>query len=253
MNKYETWYNQITDNAKNRVLDTYTESHHVIPVSLGGEDTADNLVNLTAREHFICHWLLTKFTTGQDRYKMINALRMMRAENPNQQRYKTQITSRVYENLKTEYSKLQSEKYSGENNPMYGDKFYRSEEGKIKQAQAISGDNNGAKQTQARKKISESKQGKKRDPFSDEWKQKMSEAHKGEKNHRYGVKVAGTKTAKKISEALKGRKQSDELIKKRADAIRGSKREKKLCTHCNQLVAVNGYARWHGDNCRQKG
>jgi len=252
MNKYKKWYNQITANAKDRVLDTYSESHHVIPVALGGEDTADNLVNLTAREHFVCHWLLTKFTTGQNRYKMINALRMMRAENPNQQRYNTQITSRVYENLKEEYAKLQSEKYSGENNPMYGDKFYRSKEGKIRQAYAISGDNNGAKQTQARKKISENKQGKKRDPFSDEWKQKMSESKKGANNHRYGVEVS-EETRAKIGAKLKGKKQSEETIRKKAEAVRGSKREKKLCFHCDQLVAVNGYARWHGDNCKQKG
>ena len=251
MNKYEKWYNQITNNAKDRVLNTYTESHHVIPVALGGEDTADNLVNLTAREHFICHWLLTKFTTGQDRYKMINALRMMRAENPNQQRYKTQITSRVYENLKQEYAKLQSEKYSGENNPMYGDKFYRSKEGKIKQAQAISGDNNGAKQTQARKKISESKQGKKRAPFSAEWIEKIAESNRGENNGMYGKNHSVDSKSKMRAKAL-GRKQSSETIAKKIAATKGKVREKKLCTHCDQLVAVNGYARWHGDNCKQR-
>ena len=47
-----------------------------------------------------------------------------------------------------------------------------------------------------------------------------------------------------------GRKQDPEAVKKKADAIRGLKREKRLCAHCNQLVAVNGYARWHGDNCK---
>jgi hypothetical protein len=43
---------------------------------------------------------------------------------------------------------------------------------------------------------------------------------------------------------------STETIQKKADAIRGSKRETKICPHCNQSVAVNGYARWHGPNCR---
>ena len=244
MNKYEIWYNQITDNAKDRVLDTYTESHHIIPVSLGGEDTADNLVNLTAREHFICHWLLTKFTTGQDRYKMINALRMMRAENPNQQRYKTQITSRVYENLKEEYAALQSKLRSGKGNGFYGKTHTPEAREKIRQA------NLGNQITEEqRQKIVMAKKGVKREPFSDEWKQKMRESKQGANNHRYGVEVSKD-TRSKISEALKGRKQSEELIKKRADAVRGSKREKKLCVHCDQLVAVNGYARWHGDNCK---
>lgn len=33
---------------------------------------------------------------------------------------------------------------------------------------------------------------------------------------------------------------------------RGSKREKKLCPHCHQLIPVNAFPRWHGDNCKHK-
>jgi hypothetical protein len=251
MNKYEKWYQAITARGQTRVLNEYTETHHIQPVSLGGADTPENLTRLTAREHFICHWLLTKITTGEARHKMLNALRMMRAENPQQQRYKTKITARVYAKLKTEYSQLQSERYSGEGNPMYGDKFYRSEEGKQRQSIAISGENNGAKQEEARAKISASKLGKKRAPFSAEWREKMSEAHKGENNNRYGVPVSD-ETRKKISDKLRGRKQSPETVAKRSAAARGATREKKQCPHCEQMIAVNAYPRWHGDNCRSK-
>jgi ssDNA-binding Zn-finger/Zn-ribbon topoisomerase 1 len=38
----------------------YSENHHIIPRSLGGKDTPDNLVSLTPREHFIAHFLLYK-------------------------------------------------------------------------------------------------------------------------------------------------------------------------------------------------
>jgi len=43
----------------------YFEGHHIIPKSLGGEGKSYNfnhynIVLLTAREHFIAHWLLTK-------------------------------------------------------------------------------------------------------------------------------------------------------------------------------------------------
>ena len=96
MNKYNQWYSNITERAKNRKLGGYTESHHKHPRSLGGSDEPTNLVKLTAREHFICHWLLVKMTTGQDHHKMLNALRMMRAEKQGQQRYNTKITARVY-------------------------------------------------------------------------------------------------------------------------------------------------------------
>ena len=243
MNKYENWYNQITSNAKHRVLDTYTECHHIIPRSLGGEDTAENLVHLTAREHFICHWLLTKFTTGEARDKMIYALRMMRA-NKSGKRYNSKITARVYENLKEEYAKIHGAKFSGENNPMYGKTHTPEARERIRQA------NLGNQITEEqRQKIVMAKKGVKREAFSDEWKQKMSESKKGSNNHRYGVAVSDETKAKMREKAL-GRKQSAETIAKKIAATKGKVREKKLCTHCNQQVAVNGYARWHGDNCK---
>lgn len=95
-NKYTTWYNLLINNAKNRKIDGYTEKHHIIPSSLGGTNDDDNLVKLTAREHFICHLLLTKMTTGNDRYKMNYALHMLsNANNIGEGRYKP--TSRMYD------------------------------------------------------------------------------------------------------------------------------------------------------------
>ena len=252
MNKYEKWYKNIIQSATARQHTEYTERHHIMPRSLGGSDDADNLVSLTAREHFVCHWLLTKiYPTGEEHWRMLNAFRMMRAENPRQQRYQTKITARVYANLKEEYSKLQSEKVSGSKNPMYGDKFYRSLQGRENQRQAVLGDKNGSKQESARVKISNNKRGKKRPQFSDEWRAKLSLAKQGTNNNMYG-KTHSEETKEKMRERALGRKQSPETVKRKADAVRGSKREKKLCPHCQQLIAVNGFARWHGDNCKKK-
>ena len=248
MNKYTKWYNQIIDRARFRIIDAYTETHHIQPRSLGGTDDVHNLVELTAREHFICHWLLVKMTAGEDHWKMVNALRMMRAEKHGQQRYETAITSRVYESIKQEYSRLQSEKVRGENNPMYGDKFYRSEEGKQRQREAILGNNNGAKQEEARQKIADSKKGKKRAPFTEEWRAKMSESKRGEKNNRYGVELT-EETRRKIGNKIRGRKQTDEEKARRAEANRGKIKPKILCSHCQQMIAVNTYPRWHGARC----
>ena len=248
MKKYTKWYNQIIERAQGRVLEPPYERHHVTPRSLGGTNDKENIVFITPREHFICHWLLVKMTSGEEHYKMLNALRMMRAENPGQKRYNTKITARVYEKLKREYSQMQSERYSGKNNPMYGDKFYRSEEGKQRQKEAVSGENNGAKQEAARQKITNSKLGKKRAAFSDEWRANMAKKKQGKNNPRYGVKILES-TRQKMREKATGRKQSEETIKKKADAVRGSKREKILCPHCGQMIAVNTYPRWHGANC----
>lgn len=250
MNKYETWYNNITLRGKAIRDLEYSERHHILPKSLGGSDDCENITTLTAREHFICHWLLTKiYTSGKERYLVINALQGMKRENKHQERYSSNITSRVYENLKEEWSRLSSERVSGENNPMYGDKFYRSEEGRKRQRDAVLGDKNGSKREASRIKISESKKGKTRPEFSKEWREKLSESKKGENNNRYGV-VVSDETRQKMSEKAKLRTYSAEVIEKRASKIRGIKREKILCPHCNTLIAVNVYSRWHGDNCK---
>jgi hypothetical protein len=101
------------------------------------------------------------------------------------------------------------------------------------------------------KKISESKLGKKRSPFSNDWIEKMSSSKQGEKNNMFG-KNHTDETKQKQREKATGRKQSPETVAKKAEAVRGLKREKKLCPHCDQQIAVNGYARFHGDRCRHR-
>lgn len=73
-NKYASWYTTLVENRKSNPPKEYAEKHHIIPKSLGGADTKDNIVHLTAREHFIAHWLLTKMTDGNHRAKMLHAL-----------------------------------------------------------------------------------------------------------------------------------------------------------------------------------
>lgn len=75
MLKYERWYFEIMDRAQSRSIPVgYSERHHIRPRSLGGRDEPSNLVRLTYREHFIAHWLLTKFTVGGDLRRMQRAL-----------------------------------------------------------------------------------------------------------------------------------------------------------------------------------
>ena len=120
--KYTRWYNQLIEQAKVRVLprDVYAEKHHIIPQSLGGSNNIENLVRLTAREHFICHWLLTKMVVEtKQKYQMWNAFScMLYRERPGQERYK--VSSKIFENIKISGSKIKSEKFKGENNPMFG-------------------------------------------------------------------------------------------------------------------------------------
>ena len=54
---YQRIYNQIIERAKTRQLNCYKEKHHIIPRCIGGKDI-NNIVELTAKEHFLCHRLL---------------------------------------------------------------------------------------------------------------------------------------------------------------------------------------------------
>jgi len=58
-------YNSLIDNARSRLfIEGYCEAHHITPKSMSGSDDDSNLVNLTAREHFIAHYLLAKAYGG---------------------------------------------------------------------------------------------------------------------------------------------------------------------------------------------
>lgn len=86
-NKYKKWYYKIIKNAQDRdIVPGYSERHHIIPKSffalsineLHGHNPNNktNLVDLTFREHFICHLLLVKMTSGELRKKMALAAYM---------------------------------------------------------------------------------------------------------------------------------------------------------------------------------
>jgi len=242
---YKRIYYTITTNAVDRKIESYTERHHIVPKSLGGSNDVSNLVNLTAREHFICHWLLTKMHTGKDHHKMLNALRMMRAEKKGQMRYNTKITSRVYENLKIEYSELQSKRFSGEGNGFYNHSHTPEAIQKIKDA------NTGRIQPTAEKERQIAAQtGRTRAPFSNEWKANLSNNHKSKQPSFDGTLSELTK--KKIGDKLRGSTRDPAVVALVAEKLKGKKRKKKLCPHCNKEIAVNTYPRWHGDNCKQK-
>lgn len=61
---YKKHYELLVERARNRKLDGYTEKHHVIPRCIGGNDSPDNMVELTPEEHFVAHQLLIKLYPG---------------------------------------------------------------------------------------------------------------------------------------------------------------------------------------------
>lgn len=107
--RYELWYNTLINKAKNRQLDGYSEKHHIIPKSMGGSNDKTNLVKLTAREHYIAHLLLTKFTQGDYRKKMIRAFVCLRNWKNKNRKGDYRFNSRLYDKLRNEYAEIARE------------------------------------------------------------------------------------------------------------------------------------------------
>jgi hypothetical protein len=273
-NKYTKYYNQIINSAKNRTLEGYCENHHIIPKSLGGNNLKENLVKLTAREHFVCHLLLTKMYSGEDKNKMIHAVwAMATLENLNQERYK--INSRTYENLRIKYATLKSKTLKGKPGRAHSEETKRkiseahtgkkrkpmSEEAKRKLSESMKGKNLGKQLSEERKQqISNSLKGRKRKPVSEETKEKLRAANLGKKKGPDSLetrlkkslalkgKVRSEEHGEKISQALKGRKPSEVERKAYLEAM---ERGKTTCEYCGKTTTKGNYVRWHGSNCKK--
>jgi hypothetical protein len=266
MDKYTKWYNNICKRGQNRVIEEYTEKHHIIPESfysirkrkgpsgwiLGDSDSIENITYLTDREHELAHYLLTKIhkDNKQAYFKVLKAYEMRSMVNLNQEG-KRYFSSRRLAGIRAERAKLQSESMKGNGNPQFG-RVWTVEEKELQSKKLVG-------RVPPKKQIDNliaaladrTSNGIKRAPYSEEYKLERSKMYTGEGNPRYGVEVSEV-TRKRIGDKLRGRKQTDEEKLVRSLANMGSKREKKLCPHCGKHIAVNGYARFHGDRCKLK-
>lgn len=108
---YKNIYYQLCERSKARKWKRFTyEKHHIVPKSLGGCDSKENLAILTPREHALAHLLLVKFLSGTDKAKMVYALKsMIGYRNKNRQ----QLTTRQFEALRRTYQEQsQTPEYS---------------------------------------------------------------------------------------------------------------------------------------------
>jgi hypothetical protein len=190
---YNKIYNQLIERAKNRSLECYKEIHHILPKCCGGLDIQTNLVELTAREHFIVHLLLCKIYPDHKGLRF--ALWMMsNVKDKKQKRYFP--NSRLYEMIRLEYLEL----ISGENGNIHSEETRQKMI--IKARERIGGKNGFYEKShsnESKEKIKESLFGFK---HSEETKKKMSDAKKGKSSGRKG-KINSSEHNKKSSEALK--------------------------------------------------
>lgn len=115
---YKCIYEKLILKAKNRnIKPDYTESHHIIPRCIGGDDSENNLVDLTPEEHYVAHQLLTKIYPDND--SLIYASLMMITNRP---------SNKLYGWLRRRFAKAKSKEQSGEGNSQFGTKWVYNKE-----------------------------------------------------------------------------------------------------------------------------
>jgi hypothetical protein len=206
-NKYTKWYFNIIDNAKSRIIDEkeYFEKHHIVPKSIGGSNSQDNLVNLLPKEHFICHLLLTKMLNGINKRKMWYASYMMVVGINRVNRYKP--TSRSYQIVRNNMIMASKER------PGTNTGKVMSAEQKRKISDSLKGKNTQPKSEEHKQKM--------RKPKSEEHKKKLSESRKG-KSYGYThseetrLKIGKSNTGK--TGKFSGKEHSEETKKRMSEA-----------------------------------
>lgn len=295
-NKYTKIYFSIIERAKSRSIPAgeYREKHHIIPQSffmsksktgwlLGYHNTDDNTVHLTAREHFICHMLLVKMTTGVAHRKMTFALKRFLYAPVHQ----VNVKARVYEYVK----KLNSQAMKGKPH---------SEE--TKEKIRIRLQNKGPIREETREKLRAA--ARRRKGLTSEGRAKIVEANRSrivteetkailrEARRQQVERQGGTMTPEaraKLSIAAKGRVLSEihkqrisaamqqrvlspealarikegarknknrhhtsECKKKLSEAAKGIPKKIISCPHCGMSGGEPQMKRWHFDKCKLK-
>ena len=228
---YEKIYNKIIEKRKIEILskkEIYCEGHHIIPVSFDKslEKDENNIVNLTAREHYVCHKLLQKIALekyGKNSHEYM-AMTYCMFRMSNNKLYG--IKSKDCELYKKKYADYLKENKSGKNNPNYGKRGIlshsygkpRSEETKRKLSKAHKGkklsEETKKKMSDYWKKHGNWIKGKK---LPEEIRKQISESMIGRfsgENHPLYGKPRSEETKRKLSEAHKGKKLSEETKKK---------------------------------------
>ena len=136
---------------------TYFESHHITPKWLGGSNKKENLVLLTAKEHYLAHLLLWKYY--RDRPSALAYHRMSKSNNQKQQRISNgrhfELARIAFVETQTgdkNWIKINGSPLKGRESPLKGRKIPKPH---------LFGDNNPSKRTEVKKLISQKLTGKK--------------------------------------------------------------------------------------------
>jgi hypothetical protein len=212
---YQKIHDQIIDRARTRKITGYKERHHIIPRCMGGDNSAENLVDLTAREHFIIHKLLCEiYPNHHGIFKGYYAMAMLKQTSRN-----ISISSREYDYLRKEFSK----RNCGELNHYFGKKH----------------------SAEIRKKMSENSNRR----GNSSWCAGLTK-----EDPRVAKIANATRWNKGLTkEDPRVQLQIQKSIQSRTGKPRGKyKLNYEMCPHCNQTLTKSVINRSHKDKCKYK-
>lgn len=227
---YQKHYDRLIERAKHRTLEGYKEKHHIIPRCMGGDDSPENIVELTGSEHFVAHQLLAKMHPTH--HGIVHAAKIL-------------MGSTNYNNKQFEWVR----KLAVETSRKFHTGRKRSEETRRRISEATKGKRKGIKLSEEhRQKLSASLKGRvfteehKRNiasrEITQEWRDNISKAGKGRKLSQENVEKW-----KRIHNTPEMKQKYSELSKSRPYFT---------CPHCGKTANQGNYVRWHGDNCKKK-
>lgn len=213
--------------------DEYSELHHIIPKCQGGDNSFDNLVRLTAKEHYVAHHLLYKhYRTPSLAHAWFSMLRC----DLNQKRY---YSAKRHEIAKQAHIETLKITMVGENNPFYGKTH--SEQSRKQMSESASAWY--ATNDIPKEKVDRWIKNVAKKPASDKQKAAASANSRGKivlKNVNTGESIHVDKSKKILY---------DENVWKNPAAI-SQKRD--TCMYCHVTTVSGNIKRWHNDKCKKK-
>lgn len=202
-NRYKKFI--LSRHNKNKYEEGYFETQHILPVAYKenipiGENihNKNNLITITAREHYIAHLMLWKAFGG----KMAQAFFMMTSFS----RYESKLTSRQYSSLREAYSKIISKRFKGKKRSEEENKNIREGIRKVCCTEEFSSKMSAVltERYSSKDKRDIQAEASRKAWDKDNRKQRFSEARKGEGNPCFG-RVPTTEQRDNFSEKMKDR------------------------------------------------
>lgn len=225
---YLKLYNQLMDKRLATPSKAeYTETHHVLPRCMGGEDNPENLVVLSSKEHYVAHHLLYKHYKTT---KLAHAWFMMLRCGSGQQR---EFNARQHEAATIAHSKALKETMGGDGNPFYGrthsqetkDKISRANKGRVKSKTEIQ---NWVDKVASKPKTKE---------------------HKRKIGRKDMLMLQNVNTLEVVRVPKDDwRSCNEEWVNPKVI----TPEEKYKCSHCEVVTTKGNLKRWHDDNCKKR-